>query len=174
MYNWVHFFRFSRFNYLPTVKKFKSKKLITENQQFNNNKLFLVLEPDLNFKELENLCNAVGWIKRPIKKVKLAITNSFLTIGLYIENHQNMNLIGFVRVISDQTFNATIWDMVIHPNFQNQGLGKILMETTILELRYIEIDTITLFADFESIKFYQKLGFIIDPHNIKGMFWYPL
>lgn len=79
-----------------------------------------------------------------------------------------------MRVISDHTFNATIWDMVIHPEYQKQGLGKILIENTIQELRYIEIDTITLFSDPHNIKFYTKLGFIDDPYNIKGMFWYPL
>lgn len=35
------------------------------------------------------------------------------------------------------------------------------------------IPNITLFADSGVIEFYQKMGFVVDPDGIKGMFWYP-
>ena len=37
-------------------------------------------------------------------------------------------LIGMARATSDHAFNATIWDVVLAPEFQGQGLGKALCE----------------------------------------------
>jgi ribosomal protein S18 acetylase RimI-like enzyme len=82
-------------------------------------------------------------------------------------------LIGFARATSDHTFNATIWDVVIHPDFQNQGLGKALMDRVIRDLRAQDISNVTLFADRGVVEFYRRLGFTPDPEGIKGMFWYP-
>jgi ribosomal protein S18 acetylase RimI-like enzyme len=82
-------------------------------------------------------------------------------------------LIGFARATSDHAFNATIWDVVIHPSFQNKGLGKGLINYMIKQLRSEDISNITLFADPDVIDFYRRLGFILDPEGIKGMFWYP-
>lgn len=36
-----------------------------------------------------------------------------------------------------------------------------------------EITNISIFADKQVVRFYQKLGFEADPDGIKGMFWYP-
>lgn len=82
-------------------------------------------------------------------------------------------LIGFARATSDHAFNATIWDVVVDPKFQSRGLGKAMMKYAIAQLRSADISNITLFADPQVVKFYQRLGFILDPEGIKGMFWYP-
>lgn len=143
----------------------------------NKNKIcniYLSTTKNINLYELEKLCDSVGWVKRPLKKVKIALENSFLTISLFYYNENKKKLIGFARVTSDNSFNATIWDVVIHPDFQGQGLGKELMKQVIKKLRIYDISTITLFADPQVIKFYRHLGFIIDPDGVKGMFWYPL
>ena len=41
------------------------------------------------------------------------------------------------------------------------------------KLRSQDISNITLFADPQVVDFYQRLGFVLDPEGIKGMFWYP-
>ena len=82
-------------------------------------------------------------------------------------------LIGFARATSDHTFNATVWDVVLHPKYHNQGLGKALMQRVIDDLRAQDISNITLYADADVVGFYERLGFTQDPDGIKGMFWYP-
>lgn len=136
--------------------------------------IYLNINTNINLYDLEKLCDSVGWVRRPIKKVKKAIDNSFLIVYLFHYKKNHKELIGFARATSDQSFNATIWDVVIHPEFQGKGLGKTLMNQIIKQLRYYDISTITLFADPQVIKFYKHLGFIIDPDGVKGMFWYPL
>jgi len=150
--------------------------LLIHNLNNNGEKIniYLNINTNINLYDLEKLCDAVGWVRRPIKKVKKAIDNSFLIVYLFYYKKNRKELIGFARATSDNAFNATIWDVVIHPAFQGKGLGRLLMNQIIKELRNYDISTITLFADPQVIKFYRHLGFIIDPDGVKGMFWYPL
>ena len=128
---------------------------------------------EIDLYELEELCDRVGWARRPLRKVKKAIDHSFLVVSMWEVKNQKRRLIGFARATSDCAFNATIWDVVVDPTFQGKGLGKAMMKYTITQLRNEDISNITLFADPQVIEFYQRLGFVLDPEGIKGMFWYP-
>lgn len=129
--------------------------------------------PDLDLYELEELCDAVGWSRRPIHKVRKALQHSFLVVAMWRQQGNYRRLIGFARATSDHAFNATVWDVVVHPEYQGKGLGRALMERVIRELRAHDISNITLFADRGVVTFYERLGFTPDPEGIKGMFWYP-
>jgi ribosomal protein S18 acetylase RimI-like enzyme len=135
--------------------------------------IFFSTERELDLYELEELCDAVGWSRRPLRKVKKAIQNSFLVVSMWEQRGASRRLIGFSRATSDHAFNATIWDVVVHPEFQSQGMGKALMKFIIKKLRSEDISNITLFADPQVVDFYRVLGFMPDPEGIKGMFWYP-
>ena len=128
---------------------------------------------ELDLYELEELCDRVGWARRPLRKVRKAIQHSFLIVSMWEVKGKRRRLIGFSRATSDHAFNATIWDVVVDPRFQNQGLGKAMMQYTINKLRSADISNITLFADPQVVDFYRRLGFLVDPEGIKGMFWYP-
>nr|QCI05761.1 hypothetical protein [Dasysiphonia japonica] len=176
---WKSFFKQQQAN----NNNFKINEIMTKEnilliKDLNNNgkylDIYININNNINLYDLEKLCDSVGWVKRPIKKVKIAIDNSFLIVCLFYYKNNKKNLIGFARATSDNSFNATIWDFVIHPEFQGKGLGRELMKQIIKKLRYYDISTITLFADPQVIKFYKQLGFVIDPDGVKGMFWYPL
>jgi ribosomal protein S18 acetylase RimI-like enzyme len=136
-------------------------------------RIFFSTDRDIDLYELEELCDAVGWSRRPLRKVKKAIQHSFLVISMWEQRGVQRRLIGFSRATSDHAFNATIWDVVVHPDFQGRGLGKALMKQIIKKLRSEDISNITLFADPQVVDFYRNLGFMSDPEGIKGMFWYP-
>lgn len=98
--------------------------------------------------ELESLCDKVGWPRRPLNKVAAALANSFLVATLHLEaappassaasgsesssdggngagpssssSSQPGRLIGLARCTSDGAFNATIWDVLVDPDFQGQ------------------------------------------------------
>ena len=175
---WKSFFNFQQSNQLDDkeLNKNAEKKLFIETIDHTEEKIniYLSFSKTINLQELELLCDSVGWVRRPIKKVKLALDNSFLSVSLFYSKNNIKKMIGFARVTSDGSFNATIWDVVIHPEFQGLGLGKALMNEVIKQLRMYDISTITLFADPEVVKFYKHIGFIVDPDGVKGMFWYPM
>ena len=139
----------------------------------NGESIIFSTERDIDLYELEELCDSVGWARRPLRKVKKAIENSFLVVSMWQVRGTQRRLIGFARATSDHAFNATIWDVVVHPSFQGKGLGKALMKYTIKKLRAEDISNITLFADPHVLDFYRGMGFMTDPEGIKGMFWYP-
>lgn len=136
-------------------------------------RIFFSKDREIDLYELEELCDAVGWSRRPLRKVKKAIQHSFVVVTMWEQRGNYRRLIGFSRATSDHAFNATIWDVVVHPEFQGKGLGKALMKQIIKELRNEDISNITLFADPHVVNFYRSLGFMPDPEGIKGMFWYP-
>ena len=139
----------------------------------SSERIIFSTERDLDLYELEELCDAVGWSRRPLRKVKKAIEHSFLVATMWQVRGTKKRLIGFARATSDHAFNATIWDVVVHPDFQGKGLGKALMKYILKKLRSEEISNVTLFADPQVVDFYRTLGFMSDPEGIKGMFWYP-
>ncbi|KAJ7539064.1 hypothetical protein O6H91_11G075600 [Diphasiastrum complanatum] len=139
---------------------------------------------DVDVSDLELLCDKVGWPRRPPAKVKAALRNSYMVASLHLhrqlplseKNNDGGNkreLIGLARATSDHAFNATIWDVLIDPMYQGQGLGKALVEQMVRALLRRDIGNITLFADAQVVDFYKGLGFEADPEGIKGMFWYP-
>ncbi|MEB3161177.1 MAG: GNAT family N-acetyltransferase [Synechocystis sp.] len=139
----------------------------------DQSRVFFSTDREIDLYELEELCDAVGWARRPIRKVKKAVECSFLVVTMWEIKGNRRRLVGFARATSDHAFNATVWDVVIHPSLQSKGLGKALMQYIIRKLRHSDISNITLFADPQVVDFYRRLGFVLDPEGIKGMFWYP-
>jgi GNAT superfamily N-acetyltransferase len=140
--------------------------------------------------ELEALCDAVGWPRRPPRKVAAALAHSYMVATLHVHTvlpgsstgpappgaaapAVQTRLIGLARATSDHAFNATIWDVLVAPDYQGQGLGKALVEQMARRLLSRDIGTITLFADAAVVSFYKNMGFEVDPEGIKGMFWLP-
>ncbi|XP_020113757.1 serotonin N-acetyltransferase 1, chloroplastic [Ananas comosus] len=138
------------------------------------------LSGDVDVYDLQALCDKVGWPRRPLTKVAASLRNSYLVATLHsktkssgTEGDGRKQLIGMARATSDHAFNATIWDVLVDPSYQGQGLGKALVEQLIRALLQRDIGNITLFADNKVVDFYKNLGFEADPEGIKGMFWYP-
>ncbi|XP_027065359.1 histone acetyltransferase TAP1 isoform X2 [Coffea arabica] len=135
---------------------------------------------DVDVYDLQALCDKVGWPRRPLSKLAAALRNSYTVAALHSirksageEGSADKKLIGMARATSDHAFNATIWDVLVDPSYQGQGLGKALIEKLIRTLLQRDIGNITLFADSQVVEFYENLGFEADPEGIKGMFWYP-
>nr|AIA61238.1 GNAT family acetyltransferase [Cyanidiaceae sp. MX-AZ01]UNJ15427.1 GCN5-like N-acetyltransferase [Cyanidioschyzonaceae sp. 1] len=119
----------------------------------------------IDLAQLEALYAQVGWCQRPRRKLQQLIRQSWLCIAIY----QKQQLIGFGRVVSDHTWNATIWDVVIHPDYQRKGLGKYLVYQMIRFIKRQDITQIHLFAESRALSFYQRIGF---DFSSKGMFWF--
>ncbi|XP_022761376.1 acetyltransferase NSI isoform X2 [Durio zibethinus] len=134
---------------------------------------------DVDVYELEALCDKVGWPRRPLSKLATALKNSYMVATLHSvrklpsSGNEQKKLIGMARATSDHAFNATIWDVLVDPSYQGQGLGKAMVEKLIRHLLQRDIGNISLFADSQVVEFYRNLGFEPDPEGIKGMFWYP-
>lgn len=57
----------------------------------------------------------------------------------------------------------------MHPAWQRGGLGRGLVERLTAALVEDDIQTICLYAEPNVVGMYEKLGFVKDPHGVKGM-----
>ena len=144
-------------------------------QSFNqNNSTLFVFSNSKPFDliELEQLLQAVGWGRRPLRRVKRALDNSLLRVGLWQHDPKFPRLIGFARCTGDGVIDATIWDVAINPVYQGYGLGKKLMSYLMKSLKREGISRVTLFADSDVITFYKRQGWTLEPKGNKCAFWY--
>ena len=135
-------------------------------------RLVTSFEREVDLVELEQLCDAVGWSRRPLRRVRKALSNSLLVVGLWRHDPRVPKLIGFARCTGDGVLDATIWDLAIHPLYQGAGLGKGLMQVLLERLRAMEVEKVTLFADANVVSFYKAQGWDLEPRGERCVFWY--
>jgi ribosomal protein S18 acetylase RimI-like enzyme len=122
--------------------------------------------------ELERLCDAVGWSRRPTRRVRKALEFSLLQVGLWRHDQRLPKLVGFARCTGDGVVEATVWDVAVHPLYQGAGLGKQLMVYVLDQLKELELDRVTLFADPDVVGFYEAQGWELEPLERRCAFWY--
>ena len=113
-------------------------------------------QSEINLYQLQELFNlAAFWAKgRTIEDLSIAIANSDPVISICDGEH----LIGFARATSDGIYRATIWDVVIHPDYRGTGLGRKLVETVLSHPRVRRVERVYLMTTHQQ-EFYQKIGF---------------
>jgi ribosomal protein S18 acetylase RimI-like enzyme len=134
--------------------------------------LVLSLEREIDLIELEALCDAVGWSRRPLRRVRKALQHSLLRVGLWRHDTRLPRLVGFARCTGDGVVEATVWDVAVHPLYQGAGLGKQLMDYVLEQLRRMGVDRVSLFADPHVVGFYEAQGWELEPLDRRCAFWY--
>lgn len=95
------------------------------------------------------------WAKaRSVEDLSVAIANSEPVISVW----DGERLIGFARATSDGIYRATIWDVVIHPDYRGAGLGRKLVETVLSHPRMNRVERVYLMTTHQQ-RFYQQIGF---------------
>jgi aralkylamine N-acetyltransferase len=116
-------------------------------------------------KSLQDLCASVGWARREPAMIEKSLRNSIAVVTAWRDDR----LIGFARATGDGVFNATIWDVVVHPNCQGLGIGQLIMRALLEELDAAKVQLVTLLAEPGQERFYRRFGFITDAANLRGM-----
>ncbi|MBD2577690.1 GNAT family N-acetyltransferase [Oscillatoria sp. FACHB-1406] len=95
------------------------------------------------------------WAKdRRLEDLEIAIANSNPAITLWDSDR----LIGFARATSDGIYRATIWDVVVHPDYRGAGLGSKLVETVIAHPSVNRVERVYLMTTHQQ-HFYERIGF---------------
>ncbi|MEA5572376.1 GNAT family N-acetyltransferase [Calothrix sp. UHCC 0171] len=111
---------------------------------------------DIDIIQLQELFDvAAFWAKeRSVEDLEIAIANSEPVVTI----KDGERLIGFARATSDGIYRATIWDVVIHPDYQGSGLGSKLVETVLSHPRMHRVERTYLMTTHQQ-RFYEKIGF---------------
>lgn len=91
---------------------------------------------------------------RDLKREKQAIKNSISFCA-----YENKKLIGYLRVFGDKEYYWSIWDVMVHPDYQNLGLGKKLLEEALSYIKKQNPIKIFLFSADGKKLFYKQFGF---------------
>ncbi len=119
-------------------------------------------------KEYFHFFETTSWNKEyklTSKELLQSIQNSSYCISAY----NNEKLVGFGRMLSDGIAHAVIFDVIVLPEFQGNGIGGMITEMLIEECKRLKIRDIQLFCADGKIGFYEKFGFKIRSGNRPGM-----
>ncbi|NEQ32809.1 MAG: GNAT family N-acetyltransferase, partial [Leptolyngbya sp. SIO4C5] len=82
-------------------------------------------------------------------------------------------LIGFSRATSDGVYRATIWDVVIHPDYQGAGLGRKLVQTVLGHPHMSRVERVYLMTTHQQ-RFYERIGFETNSTTTMVLFNQPM
>jgi ribosomal protein S18 acetylase RimI-like enzyme len=107
-------------------------------------------------KEIEKLRASVGWDNTipPHSEIKEHLFT-------YFTARINGELIGYINVLSDGYVDAYLQDLMVHPEYQNEGIGSELLKRAIKYLQRNKIKAIQVIFGPELEGFYKKFGFHI-------------
>ncbi len=122
----------------------------------------IALSRDKNFSvnDIAELFHSVNWdMDTPPDILTTAMMNSTNVVTAWDEDR----LVGIIRSMDDSVWNANIDCLIVHKDYQNRGIGSLLL-TEMLKLlgkiMYISVSP----NEEKNIGFYEKFGFKV----IKG------
>jgi GNAT superfamily N-acetyltransferase len=121
----------------------------------------------ISVEEYNALRNSVGWKEIKPERAKRGINNSVCFVAAEGEKP-----VGLARLISDGGYVSAIFDVIVNPDYQKQGIGTELMKRV---MRYIADDLgenenqmICLLAAKGKEDFYKRFGFEERPNDNTG------
>jgi len=113
-----------------------------------------------------NLRSKVGWDELDANLAKVSLNNSLFHVTIQL----NEQLIGMGRVVGDDAMYFYIQDLIVHPDHQNLGLGRVLM-SKIEDYLFDSAKkgaTIGLLAAQGKESFYGHYGYTQRPNELLG------
>lgn len=109
--------------------------------------------------EIVDLYKAGGWWREEYKKseIKKLIKSSY-AFAVVVEKSTG-KAVGMGRILSDGVSDAYIQDLVILKEYRGRNLGKYLVRELVNHCKSNGIKWISLIAEPNQYKFYEKLGF---------------
>ena len=102
---------------------------------------------------MKDVYESAGWTKHSEEIIQQVFeASNVVSLAVY-----NGRIVGFGRALSDGVFNAAIYDVVVHRDFQGRGIGKAIVEDLLDQLQHISC--VHLIATTGNEPFYQQAGF---------------
>ena len=107
--------------------------------------------------EILGLYTSVGWTNYTDNPEMLrnAYINSLKIYGAYVDG----KLVGIIRAVGDGFSVIFIQDLLVHPDFQRNGIGTLLLKRMLKEYENVyQMHLITEDSE-KTVSFYKSLGF---------------
>ncbi|MDP4553479.1 GNAT family N-acetyltransferase [Alkalihalobacillus macyae] len=86
-----------------------------------------------DLEEMKEVYQSVGWIKHSNDVIKQVFDASDIKVLVKVNNR----IVGLGRAISDGIFNAAIYDIVVHKDFQNKGIARKILNHILEQLKEV-------------------------------------
>ena len=107
------------------------------------------------------------WTKgRTLDETKECVAGSQICVGLISAND---DLVGFARVLTDFTFKALIFDVIVRNDHRRTGLGDQLMCLVKSHEKLRQVKHFELYCLPEMFDFYAKHGFTTNTGDVRLM-----
>jgi ribosomal protein S18 acetylase RimI-like enzyme len=120
---------------------------------------------DFDLQELVRLYDHASWAKgRKVHDALEMLANTDLTVSAW----DGRRLVGFGRVLTDYVYRASIWDVLVDPDYQGQDIGTQIMHYILGHPALKKVELFWL-CTRDKQSFYEKLGF--SSREQTGMVW---
>jgi len=106
----------------------------------------------VNLDEMLEVYHSVGWKKHTTEIIRQVFEASNVIALVMVDGR----IVGFGRALSDGVFNAAIYDVVVHKDYQNRGIARKIMEFLLDQLK--NVSCVHLISTTGNEEFYKKLG----------------
>jgi GNAT superfamily N-acetyltransferase len=93
------------------------------------------------------------------------LDNSQFVVSAYADEQ----LVGFGRVLTDGVLHGMIYDLIVHPIYQRQGIGTEILRRLVQWCQAAHLGDIQLFCARGKRAFYERHGFVARPDEAPGM-----
>ena len=133
-------------------------------------KHFIVEERPISREEYLELRNSTDWIQIGGAEAEKALSNDLYSICITHEG----KTVGVARIIGDGAIYYYIQDLIVLPEYQEMGIGRLLMENIekFLQSEAPKGAFIGLMAAENTTRFYENFGYMVRPEQKPGMFKY--
>lgn len=97
--------------------------------------------------------------KRQHNDVARMLENTDIVIGVINETD---DLVGFTRVLTDYVYKATLYDVIVHPKWRGNKIGRLLMDTILNHDKLRDVEHFDLNCLPKMYPFYKQWGFTTD------------
>ena len=117
--------------------------------------------------QVHSLYQREWWTKgRTLEDTRRCLSGSQICVGVL---GASKNLIGFVRVLTDFTFKALIFDVIVEESNRSHGIGEQLIELVKSHPRLVRVKHFELYGLPELFPFYEKQDFTTEVGGIALM-----
>ena len=122
---------------------------------------------DKHLVQLHQLYQQEWWSEqRSLDDTRNGIAGSQLCMGLVTPQDE---LVGFARVLTDYTFKAFIFDLIVRKDLRDQGLGKQLLTLIQTHDKLRRVNHFELYCLPEMAAFYAAQGFTTELGGLQLM-----
>jgi GNAT superfamily N-acetyltransferase len=99
------------------------------------------------------------------EELSISLSNSYYSVSAYDED----KLVGFGKIVSDGVVHAMIYEMIVDPDYQGEGIGSCILNMLVEKCLKNNIRDIQLFCAKGKKVFYERHGFTARLNSAPGM-----